>query len=134
MVVFQPPFAESQNRLAEFCGIAGFDEVFARAQFGRAKFVIFEVRVRQDNDWQTGIGGGTLHEVQNGEPIYPRHFQIDEEQVRGRKVVAIGKLLLSFQIADCFLAIVDESKLMREFLPGAGRLEKPTIVLVVFRH
>src|SRR5689334_6360351 len=132
--VLKPSFAKSQNCLAQFIWVAGFDKVFASAELRGAKFVLLEIGIRKNNDGQPGVGGTTLHEIQNGESIHTRHFQINEEQVRHGKVLAICELLPAFEIVNGLFAVVDETKFMGEFLPGAGCLEKPAVVLVVFRY
>src|SRR5687768_2315241 len=129
----EPVIIDSLDSVPEFAEVKRLGEKGCGTQFVSAIDLVDVVAGGEHYGAQPGERRLLLYPLQNLETIFAWHLQIEQQQVRQRMFVAIGKAAIAREVRDRLISVVHVLHWNIEAQLLEGALKHQKIIFTIFR-
>ena len=128
----QPIFEDRIENLDEMAEVARLAEVRVDAEPVSFSDVFVEARATEHDGAEAGELRLVAQPMKDFEAGHPRHFEVEDEEIRERKLGAISKFAFALEILNDFHPVGDLVNLNGLLVSAQSELKETAIVGIVF--
>jgi hypothetical protein len=128
----EPIFENGIEDFDEMAEVARLAEVGIHAKPVSFGNVFIEARAAEHDGAEAGELRLVAQPMKDLKAGHPRHFEVEDEKLRERKLSAINEFAFALEILDDFHPVSDLVNLNGLLVPAQCELEQPAIIGIVF--